>query len=59
MSTSHAFAAVAIVVMAIAFNQSWLYVLYALVAGGLIWLFHFDNIQRLLNGTERRIELRR
>ena len=34
-------------------------VLVAIVAGGLIWLFHLDNIQRLLNGTERRIELRR
>jgi glycerol-3-phosphate acyltransferase PlsY len=45
--------------MAVAFNQSQLYVVYAFVAGGLIWLFHLDNIQRLLNGTERRIELRR
>ena len=57
--TATALAAAAIVVMAVAFNQSLLYVVYAFVAGGLIWLFHLDNIQRLLNGTERRIELRR
>ena len=57
--TATALAAAAIVVIAIAYNQSWLYVAYAVAAGGMIWLFHFDNIQRLLNGTERRIELRR
>ena len=57
--TATALAAAAIVVIAIAYNQSWLYVVYAVAAGGMIWLFHFDNIQRLLNGTERRIELRR
>jgi glycerol-3-phosphate acyltransferase PlsY len=54
-----ALSAVAIVVMVIAFNQSWLYVVYAFAAGGMIWLFHLDNIQRLLNGQERRIEWRR
>ncbi len=32
---------------------------YAVGAAGLIWLFHIDNIQRLLAGTERRIEFRR
>jgi acyl phosphate:glycerol-3-phosphate acyltransferase len=57
--TATALAAAAIVVIAIAYNQSWLYVVYAVAAGGMIWLFHLDNIQRLLNGTERRIELRR
>jgi hypothetical protein len=25
----------------------------------LIWLFHIDNIQRLLAGSERRIDFRR
>jgi len=25
----------------------------------MIWLFHLDNIQRLLKGSERRIEFRR
>jgi glycerol-3-phosphate acyltransferase PlsY len=57
--TATALAAAAIVVIAIAYNQSWLYVVYAVAAGGMIWLFHLDNIQRLLNGTELRIELRR
>jgi glycerol-3-phosphate acyltransferase PlsY len=54
-----ALAAAAIVVMTIAFDQSPLYIIYALAAGGLIWLFHLDNIQRLLAGSERRIEWRR
>jgi len=54
-----ALAAVAIVVMAIAFDQSPLYIVYAFAAGGIIWLFHLDNIQRLLAGSERRIEFRR
>jgi glycerol-3-phosphate acyltransferase PlsY len=40
-------------------GQSPLYVVYALLAGGMIWLFHIDNIQRLLSGSERRIEWRR
>jgi glycerol-3-phosphate acyltransferase PlsY len=54
-----ALSAAAIVVMVIAFNQSPLYVVYAFAAGGMIWLFHLDNIQRLLTGSERRIEFRR
>lgn len=57
--TATAVAAAVIIVMAIAFNQSGLYILYALAAGGMIWLFHLDNIQRLLAGSERRIEWRR
>lgn len=57
--TATAVAAAAIVVMVIAFNQSGLYVVYALAAGGMIWLFHLDNIQRLLAGSERRIEWHR
>jgi glycerol-3-phosphate acyltransferase PlsY len=31
---------------------------YAIAAAALIWLFHADNIQRLLSGQERRIEFR-
>jgi acyl phosphate:glycerol-3-phosphate acyltransferase len=54
-----ALAAVAIVVMVIAFDQSPLYVVYALATGGIIWLFHIDNIQRLLAGSERRIDFHR
>lgn len=57
--TATAVAAAVIIVMTIAFNQSGLYILYALAAGGMIWLFHLDNIQRLLAGSERRIEWRR
>ena len=57
--TATALSAIAIVVMVIAFDQSRLYVVYALAAGGMIWLFHLDNIQRLLTGSERRIEWRR
>jgi glycerol-3-phosphate acyltransferase PlsY len=56
--TATALAAAVIVVMTVAFEQSSLYVIYAIVAGGMIWLFHLDNIQRLLAGSERRIEWR-
>jgi glycerol-3-phosphate acyltransferase PlsY len=35
-----------------------IYDLYAAGSVGLIWLFHHDNIARLLNGTERRIDRR-
>jgi len=31
---------------------------YAIAAAALIWLFHADNIQRLLTGQERRIKFR-
>jgi acyl phosphate:glycerol-3-phosphate acyltransferase len=56
---STAFGAVAITVLVVAGGQSPLYVLYGLVAGGMIWVFHLDNIQRLIAGSERRIEWRR
>jgi glycerol-3-phosphate acyltransferase PlsY len=35
------------------------YVGYAVAAPALIWLFHLDNIQRLLAGSERKIRFRR
>ena len=57
--TATALAAAAITIMVIAFEQSPLYIVYAFAAGGMIWLFHLDNIQRLLKGSERRIEFRR
>jgi glycerol-3-phosphate acyltransferase PlsY len=57
--TATALAAAAIVVMAIVFEQSPLYIVYAVAAGGIIWLFHIDNIQRLLAGSERRIDFHR
>ncbi len=31
-----------------------IYLFYGIAAPGLIWLFHYDNIQRLLAGQERR-----
>ena len=34
------------------------YVFYAVAVPALIWLFHHDNIGRLLSGRERKIEFR-
>lgn len=56
--TATAFAAVVIIVTVVLFHLPVLYAAYAIAAAGLIWLFHLDNIQRLLAGTERRIEFR-
>lgn len=57
--TATAFAAAVIVATVVLFDQPVLQAVYAVAAAGLIWLFHLDNIQRLLAGTERRIEFRR
>jgi glycerol-3-phosphate acyltransferase PlsY len=57
--TATAFAAAVIIASVVLFQMPALYAGYALGAAGLIWLFHIDNIQRLLAGTERRIEFRR
>lgn len=35
------------------------YVFYAVAGPALIWLFHLDNIRRLLAGTERKLDWRR
>jgi glycerol-3-phosphate acyltransferase PlsY len=35
------------------------YVAFAVVGTALIWIFHIDNIGRLVNGTERKLEFRR
>jgi glycerol-3-phosphate acyltransferase PlsY len=35
------------------------YVFYAIAGPTLIWLFHLDNIKRLLAGTERKLDWRR
>ena len=35
------------------------YVFYAVAGPTLIWLFHLDNIERLVAGTERKLDLRR
>ena len=50
---------VVVIAMVVLYQLSPLYVVYAIGTAGMIWLFHLDNIQRLLNGTERRIELHR
>ena len=57
--TATAFAAAVIVATVVLFHLPVLYAVYAIAAAGLIWLFHLDNIQRLLAGSERRIEFRR
>ena len=57
--TSTALGAVAVIVIVLVAGQSPLYAVYAVAAAGMIWLFHIDNIQRLLAGTERRIEFHR
>ncbi len=57
--TATALGAVAVVVTVVAWQYDPLYAVYAIAAAGLIWLFHIDNIQRLLAGTERKIEFRR
>lgn len=57
--TATAFAAVVIIATVVLFDMPVLYAAYAVGAAGLIWLFHLDNIQRLVAGTERRIEFRR
>ena len=56
--TATTFAAAVIIVTVVLFQLPILYAVYAIGAGGLVWLFHIDNVQRLLAGTERRIEFR-
>ena len=57
--TATAFGALTVIVTVVIFDLSPLYAVYAVAAAGMIWLFHLDNIQRLLAGSERRIEFRR
>lgn len=57
--TATAVGAIVVVALATAFSLSPLNVVYAVAAAGLIWLFHLDNIQRLIAGSERKIEFRR
>ena len=51
--TASAFAGVVVAGVGVITGQPVLYA-YALGGAGLIWLFHHDNIARLLAGTERR-----
>ena len=57
--TATAFGALTVIVTVVIFDFSPLYAVYAVAAAGMIGLFHLDNIQRLLAGSERRIEFRR
>jgi glycerol-3-phosphate acyltransferase PlsY len=57
--TATAIGALVVIATVVLYGLSPLYAAYAIVAGGMIWLFHLDNIQRLLAGSERRIEFRR
>lgn len=57
--TSTAIGAAVVIATVWVSSISPLYAVYALAAAAMIWLFHLDNIQRLLAGTERRIEFRR
>jgi glycerol-3-phosphate acyltransferase PlsY len=57
--TATALGAAAVVATVVIFEQSGLYAVYAIAAAGMIWLFHLDNIQRLIAGSERRIDWRR
>jgi glycerol-3-phosphate acyltransferase PlsY len=43
------------IVVTVATSLPPIYFVYGVGAPGLIWLFHLDNIQRLLAGKERRI----
>jgi len=57
--TATAIGALLVIAMVVLYQLSPLYAIYALAAAGMIWLFHLDNIQRLLAGSERQIEWRR
>jgi glycerol-3-phosphate acyltransferase PlsY len=57
--TATAIGALLVIAMVLLFQLSPLYAVYAVAAAGLIWLFHLDNIQRLLSGQERQINWHR
>ncbi len=57
--TATAFAAVVVIATVVLYQFPPLYAAYAIAAATMIWFFHFDNIQRLIAGTERQIEFRR
>ncbi len=53
--TASALGGVAMIVIAAATPLPPIYFVYGVGVPGLIWLFHLDNIQRLLAGQERRL----
>jgi glycerol-3-phosphate acyltransferase PlsY len=56
--TAAALAAVALVAIIVVQGLPASHLIYALGGPALIWLFHVDNIQRLLSGRERTIDQR-
>ena len=52
--TGSAAAGLALAVIAAIGSQPPVYYVYAVAGPLLIWLFHYDNIARLVAGTERR-----
>lgn len=56
--SASALAMVALIGAVILFQMDPAYAVYAVAAAAMIWLFHVDNIQRLLAGQERRIDHR-
>ncbi|HET7676640.1 MAG TPA: glycerol-3-phosphate 1-O-acyltransferase PlsY [Candidatus Limnocylindrales bacterium] len=52
-------AGVATVILTLAVPLPPAHLVYAIAGPAMIWFFHRDNIQRLLSGEERRLELRR
>lgn len=57
--TASAAAGLAIVAIVLISAQPAVYLAYAAAATAMIWLFHLDNIRRLLSGQERKVSLRR
>jgi glycerol-3-phosphate acyltransferase PlsY len=57
--TSSALAMVGLLVAVAVFGMHPIYAVYAVAGAGMIWLFHSDNIRRLLAGQERRIDFKR
>ncbi len=53
--TGSALAPIVVLLLVLFFHQPWAYFVYTLVAALLVIAMHRDNIQRLLQGTERRI----
>jgi len=56
--TAAALAAVVLVAIIVGLSLPATHLIYALGGPALIWLFHLDNIQRLLSGSERTIDQR-
>jgi glycerol-3-phosphate acyltransferase PlsY len=57
--TSSALAMIGMLIAVVVFGMHPVYAVYAVAGATMIWLFHSDNIRRLLAGQERRIEWRR